>query len=75
MTFTDWFPWILSAVSCVMLWLMGNKSRWGPAFGIFNQVLWVAYVLVTRQWGFLPGCVLYTVIHARNWRRWTRPQR
>jgi hypothetical protein len=72
MTFTDWFPWILSAVSCVMLWLMGNKSRWGPAFGIFNQVLWVAYVLVTRQWGFLPGVIAYTVIHIRNLWRWTQ---
>lgn len=64
--------WILSATSAVMLWLMGNKTKWGPRLGIANQVLWVIYCVWTRQWGLLPGVLLYTVIHIRNLIRWER---
>jgi len=64
------FPWVLSATSAVMLWLMGNKSKWGPLVGLANQVLWAAYATLTRQWGLLPGVLLYAVIHARNLSKW-----
>lgn len=75
MTTMDWFPWLLSAVSCLMLWLMGNKSRWGPLVGLACQVLWLVYTLGTKQYGFLPGVAAYTMIHTRNLWRWTRPVR
>jgi len=26
----------------------------------------------TAQWGFIAGAVLYIVVFARNWARWTR---
>lgn len=62
--------WILSGTSAVMLWLMGNKTKWGPRVGIANQVLWIIYCAWTQQWGLLPGVLLYTAIHIRNLVRW-----
>jgi len=62
--------WLLSAMSALMLWLMGNHSRWGPALGLCNQVLWMFYAVSRRQWGLLPGIALYTLIHLRNLKRW-----
>jgi len=62
--------WLLSATSGVMLWLMGNKSKWGPRLGLVNQVLWIFYAVWLRQWGLLPGVIVYTLIHARNVMRW-----
>ena len=65
-----WMSWILSATSAAMLWLMGNKSKWGPRLGLLNQVLWIIYSVATEQWGLLPGVALYTAIHLRNIARW-----
>ena len=62
--------WVLSATSALMLWQMGNKSKWGPRLGIANQVLWIVYAVYTEQWGLLPGVLLYTAIHIRNLYRW-----
>jgi hypothetical protein len=70
MTVWDAMAWLLSATSALMLWLMGNKSKWGPRLGIFNQVLWLAYAIGLRQWGLLPGIVLYTFVHMRNLYKW-----
>ena len=68
----SWLSWTLSATSALMLWLMGNKSVWGPRVGIANQVLWIAYCVGTKQWGLLPGVLVYTVIHIRNAWSWSR---
>ena len=62
--------WILSFTSMVMLFMMGRKVWWAPLLGIANQVLWIAYVYMTDQWGLLPGVIAYTVIHIYNARKW-----
>lgn len=69
---TDALSWILSATSGIMLWLMGNKSKWGPRIGLANQVLWTIYAILLKQWGLLPGVILYAIIHARNMARWEK---
>lgn len=66
--------WLLSLTSCVMLWLMGSGSKWGPVVGIANQALWYAYAVRLREWGLLPGITAFTIIHARNAWRWWREQ-
>lgn len=66
----NWLSWVLSGTSAAMLWLMGNKSPWGPRLGLINQCLWIIYAVWTRQWGLLPGVIIYTVIHARNVVKW-----
>ncbi len=64
--------WLLSGISILMLWLMGNKSKWGPIVGIVAQVLWLIYVLRIEQYGLLLGVVAYAVVHARNLYKWSR---
>jgi len=66
--------WLLSGTSAVMLWMMGNKSRYAPWVGLGNQVLWTFYAVSTKQWGLLPGVILYAVIHARNAWKWNRKE-
>ena len=62
--------WILSITSFVMMWLMGNKNRWGPRLGVANQVLWIIWAISIEEWGLLPGVVGYTFIHIRNLIKW-----
>jgi hypothetical protein len=56
-----------------MLWLMGNKSKWGPRIGLANQVLWMIYAVYTEQWGLVPGIIIYAVVHVRNMAKWAGP--
>lgn len=64
--------WVLSLTSCLMIWWMGNKSKWGPRIGLFNQTLWIYYTISTRQYGLLPGVFAYTLIQIRNCILWER---
>lgn len=64
--------WILSISSFTMLWLMGNKSIWGPRVGLATQVLWAIYAVQTKAYGLLPGVALFTVTHIRNMRLWSK---
>ena len=65
-----YLSWVLSITSGFMLWKMGDKSIWGPRIGIVNQVLWIIYAIWLRQWGLLPGVLVYTGIHVRNLLEW-----
>jgi len=62
--------WILSLTSATMLWLMGNKSIWGPRLGLINQILWIIYAIHLKQWGLIPGIILYAIVHVRNLIAW-----
>lgn len=62
--------WILSVLLIVNLYLMGNKTIWGPISGIIAQAVWVVYGIMTRQYGLVPGVVVLLLINIRNWRKW-----
>jgi hypothetical protein len=64
------WSWILTAVGVFGLWLAGRPSPWGWAVGIGARVLWLAYAVTTRQWGFLASCGAYGWVYSRNFRKW-----
>lgn len=64
------WSWVLTGVGLVGFYLSGKKLWVGWAINLANQVVWLAYALVTRQFGFLPGVVLYGLLYARNMRAW-----
>ena len=66
------WSYLLTAVGVTGIWLAGRKSTWGWAIGLGAQVLWVAYAVATRQWGFIISALVYGSVYARNWVRWTR---
>lgn len=69
----QWWSWVLTAVGVFGLWLAGRKSPWGWAVGFGAQGLWIAYALVTVQYGFLASAVAYGSVYARNFLAWKRP--
>lgn len=72
---TNAFSYVLSALSLISLWLMGDKSVWGVIVGLLTQILWIIYALMLEQYGLLIGVVAYTVIHVRNLLKWTKESR
>ena len=66
----SWWTWPIGAVSMLSMWLLGKPttSLLGWAIGLGCQVLWVAYVVTTRQWGLLTPAVVTLGIMGRNLR-------
>ena len=70
------WSWLLTIVGATCFYLAGGlngrKVWWAWYVGIAGQVLWLAYSLVTAQWGFLAGVIAYTVVYTKNAHAWTR---
>jgi len=62
--------WLISVNGAIAWYLMGSKSKWGPIFGLLNQVLFTIYALQLNQKGLLLSVVLFTPVHLRNARLW-----
>lgn len=72
---TQFWSWILAAVGILGIYLAGRKNSAGWLVGMFAQVLWLAYAIATRQWGFLFTSVAYGAIYTKNWIKWRREAR
>jgi len=70
-----YWSWLLTLMGVTCFWLAGRKVWWAWYVGLLTQVVWLAYALATRQWGFLVGCAFYGWVYVTNARRWTREHR
>lgn len=60
------WPWILTALQVVALWAAGRSFWWGWLLGGSVQMPWIAYAIVTKQIGFLPGCVVSALVQVNS---------
>ena len=67
-----YLPWLMSAITIYMTVLAGNKSKHAWAVGLFNQALWLLWIVVTQSWGFLPMNAALWVVYARNHFNWNK---
>lgn len=65
-----WWSVLLPVVGVAGLYIAGRKSWVGWAIGLGAQVLWVAYALVSEQYGFILSALAYGVVNFANLRRW-----
>lgn len=71
MTGFEWYwSWILSPVSLIAFWQVGNRHRWAFLLMTVGELLWVGWAVLTHQWGFIPASVIWAGIAFRNWVRW-----
>lgn len=58
-------------------WLLVTveKRIQGFVVGLLAQVAWVAYAVVTEQWGFLGSASLFGAINALGVQRWLSARR
>ena len=67
---TDILPWIMSAITIYMTVLAGNVHRHAWAVGLFNQALWLTWIVMTGTWGLIPMNVALWIVYARNHLKW-----
>lgn len=68
----QYWSWLLGAVGLVGFILAGRRVWWAWYVNIANQILWLAYSLITDQPGFLVATFAYTYVFVGNAIRWTR---
>lgn len=70
MFITEILPWILSAITVYMTILAGNKHPNAWLVGLFNQGLWLVWIVGTMSWGFLPMNIAFWIVYLRNHLKW-----
>lgn len=68
----QWWSWVLTAVGVFGLWLAGRKDWRGWLVGLAAQILWIAYAIVSRQWGFILSALVYGAVYLKNMLAWRR---
>lgn len=63
-------PYVLSVHGVVFMWFAGKQRAWAWGLALLGQVGWFAWVVASKQWGFLPMNIAYTYVYARNWYDW-----
>jgi hypothetical protein len=67
---SSYLPWGLSACSLVMSVLTGNLWRFAWLFGIGIQCLWLIWIAASKNYGFLPLCLILFFVYGRNHLKW-----
>lgn len=70
-----WWSVLLTAVGVLGIWLAGSRRWQGWALGVAAQTLWIAYAIVTRQWGFIASALVYGFVYGRALYRWRRDEK
>lgn len=61
-----YWTWILTGLQVLALQAAGQRRAWAWPLGASVQPVWITYAVLTGQVGFIPGCVISTVVQFRN---------
>jgi hypothetical protein len=68
----EFWSWTLTAVGVTGLYLAGKKIWWAWYVGLGAQVLWIAYAIATKQYGFIFSALAYGFVYLKNGRAWQK---
>lgn len=68
----EYASYILGIISCIVLWMVGNKNRMAMAIGALSQLLWIAYAIALKQYGLIISAVVYMIVYIRNYITWSK---
>lgn len=65
-----YLPYLLSANTIYLMLLAGNKKRSAWLFGLFGQLAWLVWILLSESYGLLPMNIALWVVYGRNYLKW-----
>ncbi|MBA2337099.1 MAG: hypothetical protein H0V96_04955 [Acidimicrobiia bacterium] len=68
------WPWLLTGLQVLSLWSAGGGRWWGWLLGGSVQLPWIAYAVMTKQIGFIPGCLISTCVQIYSFLHNSTPQ-
>jgi nicotinamide riboside transporter PnuC len=69
------WSWLLAVIGVSGIYFVGRKTIWGWFVLLFNECLWIAYALVTKQYGFIFAALSYAIVYIRSYMHWKEDER
>jgi hypothetical protein len=66
------WSWVLATIGVLGIYFVGRKTIWGWLVLLANEVIWIAYALTTKQYGFIVSAVAYAIVYVRSFVHWRR---
>ena len=63
-------PYVLSALTIIVMVWAGRKDKNAWLLGVANQVLWFVFIVRTEAWGLLVLMVALIWVYSKNYVRW-----
>jgi len=68
------WSWVLAVLGITGIFLVGRKTIWGWLVLCANEILWVTYALVTKQYGFIAMAVAYVLVYLKSFLHWKKEE-
>ena len=66
------WSYVLAAIGVTGIFFVGRRTIWGWFVLLFNEVLWIAYALITNQYGFILSAIAYAVVYIKSYLLWRK---
>lgn len=67
-----YLPYMLSAIGVWMNVLAGNMHKSAWLVGLIGQTLWIIWIIVSENWGFIILNISLWWVYFRNHRKWNK---
>lgn len=64
--------WVLAVIGVAGIYFVGRKDKWGWFVLLFNESLWIAYAIFTKQYGFIVSAVAYAIVYIKSYIHWSK---
>ena len=66
------WSYVLAVIGVTGIFFVGRKTIWGWWVLLFNEALWIAYALITDQYGFILSAIAYAAVYIRSYIHWSK---
>jgi hypothetical protein len=64
------WSYVLAVIGVTGIFFVGRKTIWGWLVLLVNEVLWIAYALITDQYGFIFSAIAYGIVYVKSYLLW-----
>lgn len=69
------FDWVTGILAIVLQFFIIKKCWWAPIAGLLYQPVWVIYIIITGEYGFILPTIMFAVLYAYGTVKWTKERR
>jgi nicotinamide riboside transporter PnuC len=64
------WSWVLAVIGVTGIFFVGRKTIWGWHILLVNEILWITYAVITKQYGFIFSALAYGVVYIKSYLLW-----
>jgi hypothetical protein len=66
------WSWVLAVIGVTGIYFVGRKTIWGWTVLLFNEILWITYAILTKQYGFIFSAIAYAIVYIKSYLHWSK---